>query len=225
MENRTLMSRSALSPRLFRRSVTVLGLALLALVGFALPASAHTELTGSDPADGATVITAPASVTLSFNEGVQDFALSVVVTGPDGAQYAAGEPVADGTSVSTTVNPLGSAGIYTVAYRIVSADDHPVTGQVTFAYAPPPVATTSPAGSAAPTAPASSSLSSASSVTAAADRSPTISPVPTSTAAAATAASSGTGTPFWVWVLVVVLTALLLTGGWFAWRSRTGNAG
>ena len=220
------MNRSALSPRLFRRSVTVLGLALLALVGFALPASAHTELTGSDPADGATVITAPASVTLSFNEGVQDFALSVVVTGPDGTQYAAGEPVADGTSVTTTVNPLGSAGIYTVAYRIVSADDHPVTGQVTFAYAPPPVATTSPAGSAAPAAPASSSLSSsASPVTTAADRSPTISPVPTSTATTTTAASSDTGIPFWMWVLVVVVTALLLAGGWFAWRSRSGNAG
>jgi hypothetical protein len=38
----------------------------------------------------------------------------------------------DGNSVSTQVAPLGPAGVYTASYRIISADGHPVTGEITF---------------------------------------------------------------------------------------------
>lgn len=230
------MSRPIRFPHLLGRTAAVLGLVLLTLVGIASPAAAHTALTGSDPADGTTVTAAPATITLTFNEDVQNFAPSVVVTGPDGTDYATGEPVPAGTTLTTPVRPLDAAGSYTVAYRIVSADDHPVSGQLAFTYAPPAAPAPAPAGasvpgtpepSAAPTSPAtvsgtagSAAGTAADSVTAVADTSAigTAAAVPTSGA-------SDTGTPGWVWVLIAVAVALLIGGGvWYARRPRTGNS-
>jgi len=198
------------------RLATVVAISLLGLLNFAGPAIAHTELTGSDPADGATLLTAPASVTLTFNEQVQNFAATVVVTGPDGQTYTADDPTLGGMTVTAPLAPLGSAGIYTVAYRIVSADDHPVTGQTTFAYAPAPpttgaatttdgrTPTTPPASSAEPSAPTDPSPT------------PTTSSgapgAATNVGATSTAAITDTGPPAWVWVTAALAGALLIAG-------------
>jgi methionine-rich copper-binding protein CopC len=112
-------------------------LALLATI-LALPASAHAGLVSIDPADGATVTAAPSRVTLTFDEDMAEPAV-VLVTGPDGQRAAVGPARVSGAVVSVGVD-LPSPGRYTVAFRAVSADGHPVTDQTSFAFQPGGVA-------------------------------------------------------------------------------------
>lgn len=110
----------------------------LALVAAALlllgagPAAAHTRLTGSDPADGASLATAPDTVALTFNEEMQAEFSTVTVVGPDGVAYQTGTVQAAGGTVTAAVLPLGPAGRYEIGYRVVSDDGHPVAGSVAF---------------------------------------------------------------------------------------------
>ena len=100
-------------------------------IGLAGPASAHDVLISSDPADGSTLSKAPTTMTFTFDQPVQNFDPVMSLVGPDGRQYATGTPSVSGSTVTGTVG-TGPAGAYTGAYRIVSADGHPVTGQVHF---------------------------------------------------------------------------------------------
>lgn len=106
-------------------------LAAVAGVGLAGPASAHDVLISSDPADGSTLAKAPTSMTFTFDQPVQNFDPVMSLLGPDGRQYATGTPTVSGNVVTGSVG-TGPAGAYTGAYRIVSADGHPVTGEVHF---------------------------------------------------------------------------------------------
>ncbi|MEV4577026.1 copper resistance CopC family protein [Nonomuraea jabiensis] len=118
-----------------RRLLTVLLLAFAA-AGIAPPAAqAHNVLISSDPKDGATLPTAPARVTLVFDQAVRQGYAQVGVTGPDGSSWADGAAEVAAERVSVRVKPLPSAGAYTVGYRILSADGHPVTGKITFTLA------------------------------------------------------------------------------------------
>lgn len=117
--------------------------AVLALVlplgpGVAANAStAHNELLGSEPLDGAQLEAGPARVTLTWDLPAQRGFSTVIVTGPDGNQWQAGPATEDGTVVSAPVRPLGPAGEYTAAYRVISADGHPVRGAVRFTLTTP----------------------------------------------------------------------------------------
>lgn len=120
-----------------RRAAAVIVLAVLALWLGAGTASAHAELTGSTPAADSSLIQSPQQVTLTFSEDIRDFVPTVTVTGPDGQNYATGAPTLSGPSLTQPVAELGPAGTYTAAFRIVSADEHAVTGEIPFTYAPP----------------------------------------------------------------------------------------
>ena len=127
-----------------------------AVVGLAGPASAHNVLIASDPTEGATLQQAPTTVRLTFDQPVQDFEPIVTVVGPDGQRYESGAPVVDSTVVTAAVGALPVAGAYVIAYRVVSADGHPVQGEVHFELAAAAVASSAagvspaPASSAAP---------------------------------------------------------------------------
>lgn len=121
---------------------------LAVLLLTAAPASAHASLTGSDPADRSTVTTAPERVVLTLDEGVSPSFAAVTVVGADGSQWARSQPVVTGRDVAVDVGGLGPAGTYTVAYRVTSADGHPVSGTVSF--------TTTAPGGGAPAAAAAS---------------------------------------------------------------------
>ncbi|MET7328003.1 copper resistance CopC family protein [Nonomuraea sp. NPDC005650] len=115
-----------------RRLLTVLLLAFTA-AGIAVPAAqAHNVLVSSDPKDGATLTAAPARVTLVFDQAVRQGYAQVGVTGPDGSSWADGSAEVAAERVSVGVKPLPAGGAYTVGYRILSADGHPVTGKITF---------------------------------------------------------------------------------------------
>ncbi|WP_158207989.1 copper resistance CopC family protein, partial [Clavibacter michiganensis] len=144
----------------------------LALVGLAqgsgpdgaLSASAHNYLVSSSPAAGSTIDAPPSEVTLTFNDVILDLAAAgggggdastgsapasggssvVQVTGPDGqgTHFETGCATDSGRTVSVPV-ALGGSGQYTVTWRVVSADGHPVSDSIAFTYQAPAGATAS----------------------------------------------------------------------------------
>ena len=126
------MNRSSAPPARLPVHTTLAALgAGLVLALVAAPAYAHTELTSSNPADGATLATPPAQVVLTFSEAPVALGAQVVVTGPTGA-VSAGAPRLDGLTVVQDVQPSGPAGRYTVEWRLTSDDGHPVSGTLGF---------------------------------------------------------------------------------------------
>lgn len=95
------------------------------------PASAHAALVGTDPEDGATLATAPTSITFTFNENVSRRA-QVAVAAPDGTQLKVTDVSAVDQSVTATIPDADQRGTYSASYRVVSADGHPVTGTISY---------------------------------------------------------------------------------------------
>ncbi|TVZ93948.1 copper resistance CopC/CopD family protein [Streptomyces sp. BK340] len=118
------------------RRLTVLGAGLLLLLlGTTAPASAHAALRGTDPADGSVLKSAPREVTLAFTESVGLLTDSLRVYDPENHRVRTSEADhAAGRSDTVRVSlPAGlGTGTYTVAWRVVSADSHPVSGALTF---------------------------------------------------------------------------------------------
>ena len=108
----------------------------------AAPASAHNELLSSNPADRAKLTALPPAVVLTFAEPANPRFLRIAATGPDGQSMAAGAPVAAGASVRQPLTAASASGRYTVAYRVVSQDGHPVQGSVSFTATLPAAAPT-----------------------------------------------------------------------------------
>lgn len=103
-----------------------------ATIAVAGPAGAHSTVVSTDPADGAQLSTGPARVSITFNENLQPDFPSLTVVGPDGNLWSKSDAAVDGPTVSVEVGELGPAGTYTMAYRVTSADGHPVSGTRTF---------------------------------------------------------------------------------------------
>ncbi|MEU6193787.1 copper resistance protein CopC [Streptomyces sp. NPDC047061] len=127
------------------RALALLGTLIAALLlASAGPASAHAALRGSDPADGAVLKSSPGSVTLTFTESVGLLDDSFRVYDPTNHRVDTGEPdhgpAGSDTARITFPKKLGT-GTYTVAWRIVSADSHPVSGALTFSVGKPSATT------------------------------------------------------------------------------------
>ncbi|WP_054811612.1 copper resistance CopC family protein [Nocardia arizonensis] len=119
-------------------AVLLAGLALLGVSSVvAGPAAAHSVPISSVPADGSTVDAGPARVSVTFNEALQTSFPSLTVVGPDGNLWSKGQPAVDGGTVGVEVGELGPVGVYTIAYRVTSADGHPVSGTRTFTLSKP----------------------------------------------------------------------------------------
>ncbi len=99
------------------------------LIGTLGPAAAHAALIGSDPEDGARLPALPEQVTLEFNEPV-GASSEVAVTAPDGSTIPVEDVSVLDREVTATVDASTLRGEHVIAYRVVSADGHPVTGQV-----------------------------------------------------------------------------------------------
>ncbi|MET0234880.1 MAG: copper resistance CopC family protein [Kibdelosporangium sp.] len=117
-----------------RRLAAVALLAGLTFVGLATPALAHNSLIGSTPGDKATVESGPQTLTLTFDQPVQggDGVNTISIRDPQGNHWEAGPPAASGSQVTAPVRPLGPSGVYSVAWRVLSADGHPVSGGFSF---------------------------------------------------------------------------------------------
>jgi methionine-rich copper-binding protein CopC len=119
---------------------------LLALLGLltAGVASAHAARVSAEPADNASISSAPARVSAEFNEDLQTTFAAMTVIGPDGNMWAAGDPQVHGTVASVGLRPLGPVGSYTVNYRVTSADGHVVAGAWSFRLTTPGSGTPGP---------------------------------------------------------------------------------
>jgi len=103
------------------------------------------NLLPSTPAAGEELDSAPESVVLVFSEELNPDLVTITVTESTGFSLADGPPQISGAEVVQPLIP--ASGEYTVAYRVVSADGHPIQGTVTFtvtAPAPEPSATEQP---------------------------------------------------------------------------------
>ncbi|OJX70151.1 MAG: hypothetical protein BGO95_03855 [Micrococcales bacterium 73-13] len=129
-----------------RTRAAVLPLALAAAIGaaaavaIAAPAAAHSTIIDSTPAAGEEIAEAPASFSVTANEDLSDltgtgqgFALRVVFV-PTGEDVSTGRLTIDGPTLSTPGVPLQS-GPYLLEYQVVSADGHPVSGEIPFTVA------------------------------------------------------------------------------------------
>ena len=113
------------------------------------PVAMHNQLLATHPPDHAQLATGPARVILTFDLPAQRSLSTIIVTGPDGHQWQAGSATEQDTTVMAPLRPLGPPGDYTVAWRIVSADGHPVRGTFQFTLTTPGTGT--PAASSADT--------------------------------------------------------------------------
>jgi len=111
--------------------------ALVAIGGPALPALAHNTVIAVSP-DGEDAVTEqPGIVWLETNDALLDTegAAAMDVVGPDGLHYATGCAAIDGPIASVAAE-LGEPGEYTVVWRVVSADGHPISGDFEFDWEP-----------------------------------------------------------------------------------------
>ncbi|MBB5779445.1 copper resistance CopC family protein [Nonomuraea jabiensis] len=184
--------------------------ALLVLVfGMAAPALAHDALKSSSPAKDAEVESLD-EVRLEFTAGVR--LPFVIVRGPGGAELQSGKPEVDGKVVTQAVKEPVPDGKYTIAYRVVSSDGHPIEGEIPFkvkgAETPSPSPTSSESVAPATSAPAASAPAASAPATQPAQSSP-----------ATDQASAAQPVSFPVW-LVIVIGALVGIGIGFLLSAR-----
>lgn len=118
----------------------VLGLvATVVVLAAPSPVLARAELQSSDPTSGASLSTLPKTVSITLSDPVgRDPVLRVLDS--SGTQVDDGEVTVAGRRVLVDVRPATDtgpvAGAYRIIYRVVSADGHPVTGEVPFSVKP-----------------------------------------------------------------------------------------
>lgn len=99
----------------------------------ATTAAAHTKLEASDPKDDARLDRPPGAVKLDFIDPVRGRYSQVAVLGPGRKKsYESGTPRVRDDTVTQALRPLGPAGTYTIVYRVIAVDGHPVTGTISF---------------------------------------------------------------------------------------------
>lgn len=115
-----------------RRSLTVLGVALLAFLAPVSAASAHDVLIGSSPESGETVKDMPDVIELTFNNVPAAVGSQVTVEDDGGTDWAVGEVEIVNNTVNQPISPDAPSGQYTVTWRVTSSDGHPIDGTFEF---------------------------------------------------------------------------------------------
>ena len=125
--------------RPIRRQVLALGLGFLvfaaAVLGLAGPAAAHDAAESTSPAQGASVPAPPEQVSVTFNKNPLGMGASISIKDAAGAEWAEGAVEIVDNVASRKVRAGAPAGQYTVAWRVVSSDSHPIEGTFVFAAA------------------------------------------------------------------------------------------
>ena len=120
---------------MLRRLLVLPALVLCLVLLTAQGAFAHATVVATSPGDGQTVSSAPHQVSVTFDEPVALQFGALRVFSPTGSRVDEGTPAhPTGHADEVAVNvPTGlGQGTYTVAWRVISADSHPVQGAFTF---------------------------------------------------------------------------------------------
>lgn len=104
----------------------------------AAPAEGHTDFIGADPSDGADLSVVPSTVRLEFSDPMDPGLSTVTMQMGDGRAASVEVSGGDQRSVLVATIPSslrpdgGSTTRWTVRFRVVSRDGHPVVGSTSF---------------------------------------------------------------------------------------------
>ncbi|WP_299166609.1 copper resistance CopC family protein [uncultured Arthrobacter sp.] len=142
--------------RSFQRIAAVLAgvlmIAFALVVGPANTASAHEELSSSSPEPGATLETVPGAVELTFTNVPATIGSEVQVLDAEGEDWAEGDVSITDTVATQAIRAGAPAGTYTVNWRVVSSDSHPIEGTFEFTASDGGTTSDAPAASGTPEA-------------------------------------------------------------------------
>ncbi|WLQ08452.1 copper resistance CopC family protein [Arthrobacter oryzae] len=103
-----------------------------AVLTAAAPASAHDAAESSSPAQGATVAAPPETVSVTFNKAPLALGSQFQVKDAAGTDWAEGPVEIVDNVASQKLRTGAPAGEFTVLWRVVSSDSHPIEGTFTF---------------------------------------------------------------------------------------------
>lgn len=123
--------------KIFASGFAALALVAGATFGFGAAANAHAELEDSKPAAGAVIGALPEYVDLTFGENIMTIDGSegsnqIQVVDANGARVDDETIVINNQIVSVGIKPGFGDSTYTVTYRVVSEDGHPIEGNFGF---------------------------------------------------------------------------------------------
>ncbi|GAA1419663.1 copper resistance CopC family protein [Agrococcus citreus] len=129
--------------------------AAIIAVGVAVLLPAHASVTGTTPEDGSILTEQPGTLSVTMNEEIIDVpggegTNALELTDDAGLHYGDGCVTVAGDTISLDAE-LGGPGRYTLEYQVVSADGHPVSGQVAFTFEPADDAPAAAGSSSVPT--------------------------------------------------------------------------
>ncbi|MCU1346584.1 MAG: copper resistance protein CopC [Acidimicrobiia bacterium] len=110
----------------------LVALLLVTLVAGAGPAFAHASLVSTDPLGGTVLTVSPPTIELRFSESVTLVSGSMRLFDGRGTEMSLPKLDHSDSSVLRVAPPDLPSGAYVVAWRVVSADGHPVHGAFTF---------------------------------------------------------------------------------------------
>lgn len=116
-----------------RTFLAVATLAATSLLGMNA-ATAHDELISTNPADGSSLSQAPHQLELTFSGEIMkmDGANQVRVTNAAGENVTQGDPEIKGDTVTQNLATGAENDTYTVTWRVVSSDGHPIQGTLSY---------------------------------------------------------------------------------------------
>ena len=114
---------------------------LIAVIAFGLAfwvspsAIAHASLTSSNIKANSTIKELPKYVWVEFDGNLitlGKFSVNKISLKGPGGEYAIGKPLLGGARISVATKSKGTKGNYTLSWRVVSEDGHPVAGSFKF---------------------------------------------------------------------------------------------
>jgi methionine-rich copper-binding protein CopC len=140
--------------------IAALLLAVLSSLATALAASAHTDMVSMTPAAGSTLEEPPTEVVLRFTDEVNPSLAEVSVVDASGRPVASGDARVATAAVTQPLQQGLGPGVYTVAFRVVGVDGHPVSDRLGFTVGPASAAGGKQGSDASPTTASSPSAAS-----------------------------------------------------------------
>ena len=133
---RTAAAAPVSRPRRLLVAAAALLLGTTTALAVAGPAAAHDRLVSSDPAPGATLVEAPAAVTLTFSAEIIPDGTFVRVSA-DGTDLGDLPLAVDGETVTATLPADLANGSYEVSWQVTSSDGHGIADVLAFTLAVP----------------------------------------------------------------------------------------
>ena len=113
--------------------LNLIGALLLAAMAFGQPATAHEELIGSSPEAGETVEAGVIEIDLEFTNDLLDLGSGAELVVRDDAQnFVPASCLAVSGTHALSIVDIDQPGEYTVGWRVVSGDGHPIEGSFNF---------------------------------------------------------------------------------------------